>query len=66
MYSMYVGALGEIEVKGKVGDNWFGWKSDPDHSHVENVAGSPLATFWQFLLVTRVSEEPYMYTHFCG
>ena len=66
MYSMHVRALGEIEVKGKVGDNWFGWKSDPDHSHVVNVAGSPLATFWQFLLVTRVSEEPYMYTHVFG
>ena len=34
--------------------------------HVVNVAGSPLATFCQFLLVTRVSEEPYMYTHFSG
>ena len=31
-----------------------------------NVAGSPLANFWQFLLVTKVSEEPYMYTHFSG
>ena len=45
---------------------WLGWKVDPDHSHVVNLAGSPLANFWQFVLVTKVSEEPYMYTHFSG